>query len=98
MRKVLYLPTGLLLSALFGAVPPVQAADHEFCRGYADSAVHQFHDADKFRRCRHHIHDNPARWSPDYEGHYNWCRGVDRRAADGERNARAHALDDCIDR
>ena len=35
------------------------------------------------------------RWTPDFQAHYSWCMGVDRRAASAETDARAAEIARC---
>lgn len=87
-----------LAIALLAAAPVAQAADHEFCRDYAESAIRQLHHAEHHDRCFRFLRDNPARWQDNYKGHYEWCRGVSRDDAWRERNARSDALHECGER
>jgi hypothetical protein len=77
--------------------PYASAAPREFCEDYASSGVRQAKDAARHERCRYLFKEGP-RWNEDYRAHYDWCRGVDRRAADDERNARSRSLERCLDR
>ena len=88
--------TGAVLAA--GASFAAQAADDSFCKDYARAAVSQFRTAEKHERCEHHLRTEGARWSNNYRAHYDWCRGVKREIAWGERNARKHALARCAHR
>ena len=94
-RRTIFTLSGVLgLSAL--AVPAL-ADNASYCRDYAHTAVHQSHVARDHDRCHHFIRDNPARWSEDYDGHYNSCMtnyGSGFNAA--ENQARTDALNECI--
>lgn len=89
----------LSASLLCAAITPIaQAADHEFCKDYAEAAIRQLHHAEHHDRCHRYIRENPARWQDNFKGHYDWCRGVSRDQAWGERNARSGALHECGER
>ena len=87
----------VLVSGFAFFIPCANAASHEFCEDYARSAVNQAKDAARHERCRYLFKEGP-RWNEDYRPHYDWCRGVDRHAADDERRARRRSLDRCLDR
>jgi hypothetical protein len=93
-RTVLLLGGLLGLSAL--AVPAF-ADNVSYCQDYARTAVHQSQAARDHESCHHFIRDNPARYSLDYQGHYNSCLanyGSGFNAA--ESQARIDALNSCI--
>lgn len=67
-----------------------------YCREYARDAVRQSIIARDHERCHHFIRDNPARFSENYDGHYNSCiknYGSGFNAA--ENQARINALAEC---
>ena len=80
--------------AVVGLSSTARAADPDFCRDYARAAADQYRQATAHHRCMDQI-DNYARWSPDWRHHYNWCLGVSRDQAWGERNARRDILNEC---
>jgi hypothetical protein len=78
-----------------GLASSAGAADPGFCHDYAHAAMDQVHRAMDHHRC-HYLFDNGGgRWNSDWHAHYNWCLGVSRDQAWGEREARRRALDDC---
>ncbi len=77
-----------------GSATAASAADRGFCHDYASAAMRQVHGALNNRRCSFRV-DNETRWSTDYRAHFDWCRGVSRDQADGERDARRRVLDHC---
>jgi hypothetical protein len=89
------LAAGLALAAA-GWATSAGAENPDFCRGYADSAMHQVRAAYDSHTCGWAIDQNPARWTHDYNLHFNWCLGAHRRDADRENDARAAILDRCI--
>jgi hypothetical protein len=91
-RHALAATTAALLA---GASLPAAAADDNFCREYARTAMNQLRSAEKHRRCEHFLRDQPARWSGDYKAHYEWCRTVKRDQAWNERNIRKRELERC---
>jgi hypothetical protein len=86
--------TAILVAALSGFVPlTAQAADSAFCQGYATAAINQVRGALNNPRCAPGVQG--ARWSSDYNVHYNWCLGASFGAAGGERDARTAYLRGC---
>lgn len=83
--------TATLLAVLL--IPAARAADRQFCEEYAHSAEREVHRAEEHPRCRHGMEG--SRWTRDFRAHLDWCLGVDRRAADREREARAEHLRHC---
>jgi hypothetical protein len=86
----------LALAAIFviALTPPAaRAADPQFCAQYAQAAQNQVRGALAQPRCAPSI--SGARWSPDYQYHYNWCGGVSREAAEFERGFRTGFIDSC---
>jgi hypothetical protein len=82
-------------AALLLSASSASAANAEFCRDYARAAVNQVRGAMSHGRCDWRRDRNPTRWSTDWKVHFDWCRGVSRDQADGERFARREALDHC---
>src|ERR1700733_14478005 len=77
---------------------PVHAADPDFCRSYARTALVQVRDA--LANPRYGAGLQGTRWSAEFSIHYEWCLGVSVAAAGAERDAcaqllRACAIDDC---
>ena len=77
------------------AATSASAANPEFCRDYAHTALNQVHAAMSHPRCDWRTDRNPSRWSTDFRHHFEWCRGASRDEADAERLARRNALDHC---
>jgi hypothetical protein len=71
----------------------VQAADQEFCRHYARSAVEQFEAAIGNPYCGH---IGGLRWHANFGQHFGWCLGVPPWEAEREREARSHHLHHCM--
>jgi hypothetical protein len=84
----------ILVAASSCFVPlTAQAADPAFCQGYATAAINQVRGALNNPRCAPGVQG--ARWSSDYNVHYNWCLGASFGAAGGERDARTAYLRGC---
>jgi len=79
--------------ALTLGAPVAQAAPPDFCRDYARSAVEQTHRGFSIPYCARGM--NGGRWSEDFRGHFDWCRGVSFEDADREREARHRYLERC---
>lgn len=85
MRNVLLVSSVLALTA---DVSGASAADHPFCDTYAKTAIQQYLEA----KTRKLPNTDPPVWSPDYDLHYNWCRGVDEWMADRGTYERSKVL------
>lgn len=84
----------MLAPALAVMIPlAAQAADPEFCRGYAVAAIRQVRGALNNPRCIPGLQG--ARWSADFNVHYNWCLGASYAQAGAERDARTDYLRRC---
>lgn len=68
------------------------AADDHDCREYAVAAIRQVHEMHEFRACDR---GQGARWSDDWNVHYQWCRGASFQAIGAERDARTNWLRSC---
>ena len=92
--------TALLLSGvlgLFALAVPAFADNVSYCRDYAQTAIRQSRAARDHDRCHHFIRDNPARFSEDYNGHYNSCMSNFGSGFNASENqARINALNECI--
>jgi hypothetical protein len=75
------------------AAPGARAADPDFCRDYARSAIEQVHRAEHIRSCGYLL--GSGRFSPDWQAHYNWCLGAHHHEADEERGRRHEELERC---
>ena len=64
----------------------------ERCANYAQAAINQ-QDKNLSRQCGY----RGARWSGNYNRHYEWCLDSSRRARRNERQARRRALERCED-
>lgn len=69
-----------------------RAVDDHDCREYAVSAIRQVHQMHEFRNCDRGI---GPRWSEDWNGHYQWCRGASFQMIGAERDARTNWLRAC---
>jgi hypothetical protein len=89
----------LILAAAAGALVAVtplsaaNAANPEFCRGYARAALNQVESALAVPECRRGLEG--ARWSADYRVHFDWCLGASPAAAESERGIRTGYLRGC---
>ena len=90
-RLLSALAAGSLLATCVGFA--AHSADEDFCRGYAQAAVHEVEHAMDQHRCRDMMQG--ARWSTDWRVHFGWCRHVSRDAARAENDARRDALMSC---
>lgn len=80
-----------LCAILIFLVASRSEAQDDRCQVYAESAVSQ-HMENQSLGCGY----TGNRWSADYQGHYNWCKGGG--AADAERQARERQLNACKER
>ena len=64
------------------------AADREYCRDYAQTALRQVRGASRHPRCA-------ARWSPEFRDHFQWCLQVSKDTATDQRAARHRTLAAC---
>jgi hypothetical protein len=94
-NRFLFSAVIIAIASTFGAIATAQAADEPFCKNYARTAIDQLRMAEHHRRCDIARERNPARWSPDFRAHYDWCRNVPRKDADFERNERRNSLELC---
>jgi hypothetical protein len=84
----------LLMSALAALMPlAAQAADPASCRDYATAAIRQVRGTLNNPRCLPGLQG--ARWSADFQVHYNWCLGASYAAMGSERDARTAYLRGC---
>jgi hypothetical protein len=85
--------TLILLSgiAVLAAGAMANAADPDFCDGYAAQAAHQSALAERFD-CAFH----GPRWSNDIEAHRAWCRSTATAAVEAEVTSRARDLRLCM--
>ena len=74
-------------------VAEVQAADRAYCEQYAQAALVQVRGGHANRACAGGLQG--ARWSPDFNVHYDWCLGASLKAAGAERDARTAYLKGC---
>jgi hypothetical protein len=91
--KSLCIATLAGIAAFSICAPTAQAADPEFCRDYARSAVEQSERAMHVRSCEHLLES--ARFSPEFRNHFDWCLNAHRHEADEERARRHEALERC---
>jgi hypothetical protein len=88
-EKVLMAAAALTVFMPFSA----QAADAAFCQNYANAAINQVRGALANPGCAARIQG--ARWSSDFQVHYNWCLSQPYAAAGAERDARTSFLRAC---
>ena len=67
-----------------------QGTTNRRCRRYADRAVNH-----NRRNLQWGCGFTGSRWSNNWNGHYNWCRGVSAAVANSEDRARVNALHSC---
>ena len=81
-----------LMGLLSVAVLPSEslAVSESYCRRYADEAVRANNEAQRLK-CRY----GGARWSSDWQGHFNWCRGARKGDAIWETLERRKAIQGC---
>ena len=70
------------------------AADREYCRDYAQTALRQVRGASRHPRCAALMVD-AARWSPEFRDHFQWCLQVSKDTATDQRAARHRTLAAC---
>lgn len=85
MKRLTFLVVGLLIISFTS-----YAGDDIYCARYAKTAVEQY-ESFMEKGCG----EPSARWSGDYNHHYQWCLRVDTETANAEALARARALQDC---
>ena len=91
------LRVSILISALVVLMPlAAQAADPASCRDYATAAIRQVRGAVNNPRCLPGLQG--ARWSADFQVHYNWCLTANYAAMGTERDARTAYLRSCTGR
>jgi hypothetical protein len=81
----------LLSSAL-----PAAAADPDFCHDYAATAMRQIHAEMGSPNCAGFVANDPDRWRPDFDRHFDWCMRKSHHEVDKERDARSRILDQCV--
>jgi hypothetical protein len=80
-------------AALCSGLAAAQAADAEYCKGYASAALHQVRGARSNPACAPGAQG--ARWAQDYRVHYDWCLRQSVAATGEERDARTNYLRAC---
>lgn len=73
-----------------GLIVEIPTRRNDPCSVYAREAV-ESNEENIRRGCGY----SGLRWSSDYAGHFKWCMGVDKTAAQTESRARAEALQRC---
>lgn len=68
------------------------AADDQVCRDYAVAAVRQVRVMHEIPACNRGM---GARWTDDWNVHYQWCRGATYQQLGAERDARTNWLRSC---
>jgi hypothetical protein len=61
------------------------------CRAYAQKAVDAFHENESLGRC----FNLGGRWQPNFDAHFNWCRGAPAMAVQTETAVRENQLRVC---
>jgi len=93
MLKIL-LRAAMVAPALAVLLPlAAQAANPEFCRGYAEAAENQVRAALSNPACAPGARG--ARWTPERRVHFDWCLTQPVPAVEGERGARTAYLRGC---
>ncbi len=87
MRNTILAVTVLLLTS------SAWAADPNFCGQYAETAVNQVRAGYSNPNCAARLQG--ARWSQDFNIHYDWCLHTSYQAANNERSARSGFLEGC---
>ena len=99
LRRAGLIMTAGLLAAVFGSASTASAANAEFCRDYARSAVRQAQAVMNSGRCEWIFRNgSQARWSTDWRVHFNWCLSTGYDNANREREARHEAVQRCMQR
>ncbi len=80
----------IIITALVVFSSASATSNSSFCRSYASTAVSQ-NNQNVNRGCGY----SGNRWTNNYDGHYNWCMGVNRSTANSETNARRQGLNQC---
>ena len=81
---------GIMMSLT--GLPAAYAADPAFCGTYATAALRQVKLAYEIPGC---AHVQGARWSQDYNVHFNWCLTQDFAQIGKERDIRTGYLKSC---
>lgn len=71
---------------------PMSPQVNERCQHYAERAIEQMQKATGVASCRVRV---DARWSFDYQQHYDWCLTAQDASLYSEEKARADHLDHC---
>ncbi len=79
------------LALLSTSASEVFAASHEVCRDYAQAAINQVRLMNE-----HRCGFTTARWSSDWNVHYQWCRGASYEQVGFERDVRTKELRQCF--
>ena len=87
MRHAMPVVAVLLLSS------SAWAADPNFCGQYAQTALNQTRAGYANPNCAPRMQG--ARWSQDFNVHYNWCLGTSYQQANNERSVRTGFLEGC---
>jgi hypothetical protein len=85
---------GAVLAAACG-IPAAQAADYQYCRNYARTAMDQVRQAESNPACSNRIHD-PDRWTINYQHHFQWCLDAPPWQVQHEWDARSRFLWHCM--
>jgi hypothetical protein len=93
-RLICAMPAAIGLAAfVLMTAPAAHAADPSFCRGYATAALNQVRGGLSNPRCA--VGMQGARWSSEFNVHYEWCLGASFTATGTERDARTAYLRAC---
>jgi hypothetical protein len=92
MLKTFAIAVGAVVASL-SVMSAARAADPAFCRQYSQAALNQVRAGLSNPRCMGGMQG--ARWSADFNVHYNWCLGASFGAAGVERDARTNYLRAC---
>jgi hypothetical protein len=91
MKRAITFVTGAALYVMTVAGPAYADDAYSYCHYYASTAVRAGHIARHVDACQHLVDDFPARWTLNYDQHFNWCLsmfGSGRNASEHQvRNA-----------
>jgi len=94
--KLSHYKLGAIAAAACLAAPlTAHAADRRFCRDYTEEAIDQARAVRENPYCAGAVEYDPARWSFDRRGHFEWCLYMPPEAAERERYERSRYLSEC---
>lgn len=82
----------VLAAGFLAQAGAAQAATTKQCQNYANEAVGQFMQMQKFVACKVKV---SKRWQPNYNAHFSWCKGAQYSSVKVESQIRNNHLVKC---